>query len=121
MARTRVIEHGGKEVVLLDFTGMRDEGEVLAEIGRAREYFAGRQPDASALTCTDATDSRYTAAVVTALKELATHNRPYVKAGAAVSPSPALRVLSTSVAILTGRRIPVFKTREEALDWLVSQ
>ncbi len=121
MERTHFIEHEGKRVVLLDYSGLKTESDALAEIEKSRQFIARQKPDGSLLTLTDATDAHYTSAVVAALKELADHDRPYVKAGAAVSNSRLVRVISTAVALATGRRIPVFPTREEALRWLMQQ
>lgn len=119
--RTRFIEYQGKQVVLLDFTGLVMETDGLVEIEKARQFIARQKPDGSLLTLTDGTDARYTSKVMEALKQLAAHNKPYVKAGAAVTNSRLHRVVITAVAIFTGRHLPVFATRDEALSWLAQQ
>lgn len=119
--RTRFIEYQGRRVVLLDFTNIVAEPEALAEIEKARAFFEQQPPDGSLLTLTDATNARYTSKVMEALKQLAAHNKPYVKAGAAVTSSRLHRVVVTAVAIFTGRHLAVFPTRDEALRWLASQ
>ena len=119
--RTRFIEYQGKRIVLLDFTDLVAEKDALVEIEKARDFFERQTPDGSLLTLTDGTNARYTSKVMEALKQLAAHNKPYVKAGAAVTSSRLHRVVLTAVAIFTGRHLPSFSTREEALRWLVSQ
>ncbi len=119
--RTRFIDYQGRRVVLLDFTEIVKEPEALAEVEKARVFFERQPPDGSLLTLTDATNARYTSKVMEALKQLAAHNKPYVKAGAAVTSSRLHRVVVTAVAIFTGRHLAVFPTREEALRWLVNQ
>ncbi len=119
--RTRFIDYQGKRIVLLDFTGLVIEQESLAEIEKARAFFERQPPDGSLLTLTDATNARYTSKVMEALKQLAAHNKPYVKAGAAVTSNRLHRVVLTAVAIFTGRHLPAFATREEALRWLAEQ
>ncbi len=119
--RTRFIDYQGRRVVLLDFTDIVKEPEALAEVEKARNFFERQPPDGSLLTLTDATNARYTSKVMEALKQLAAHNKPYVKAGAAVTSSRLHRVVVTAVAIFTGRHLAVFPTREEALRWLVNQ
>lgn len=119
--RTHFIDHQGRRIVLLDFCNLTVEAESLAEIEKARQFFAQQQPDGTLLTMTDATGARYTSKVVEALKQLAAHNKPYVRAGAAVTSTRLHRVVITAVAIFTGRHIPVFATRAEALAWLVKQ
>lgn len=121
MDRTRMIEYQGRPVVLLDFTGLHAEPETLAEIEKSRQFFARQKPDGSLLTVTDGTGSTYTAKVMDALKQLAAHNKPFVRMGAAVSDSRLHRVVIAAIAVFTGRHIPVFPTRDSALEWLIKQ
>jgi hypothetical protein len=51
----------------------------------------------------------------------AAHNKPYIKASAAVSDSGLHRVVISSIAVCTGRRLPIFPTRQQALEWVVNQ
>jgi hypothetical protein len=119
--QTRTIEHQGRRIVLLDFTGLKEEAATLAEIEKARQFFARQKPDGSLLTMTDGSGSTYTRKVMDALKQLAAHNKPFVKAGAAVYDSRLHRVVVAAVAIFTRRDIAAFATREEAMAWLVQQ
>lgn len=119
--RTQFVDYKGRRIVLLDYSGLTVEAETLAEIEKSRQFFARMQPDHTALTVTDGTGARYTPRVLDALKQLAAHNKPFVKAAAGVSDNRLHRVVITAVAVFTGRHIPVFSTRAEAMDWLVKQ
>ena len=121
MDRTRAVEYQGRKIVLLDFTGLKAEAESLEEIEKARQFFARQKPDRSLLTMTDGSGSMYTSKVMEALKQLAEHNKPFVKVGAAVSDSRLHRVVIAAIAVFTGRHIPVFATRDEAAAWLIRQ
>ncbi|HEX9108461.1 MAG TPA: STAS/SEC14 domain-containing protein [Longimicrobiales bacterium] len=121
MDRTQTLEYRGRRIVLLDFTGLREEATALTEIEKARQFFARQKPDGALLTMTDGSGATYTSKVVEALKQLATHNKPYVKAAAGVSDSRLHRVVIAAIAVFTGRHIPVFATREEAMAWLIQQ
>jgi len=122
MERTHIIQHRGTPIVLLDYSGLKVEAETLAEIERSKQFIARQlKPDGTHLTLTDGTDASYTPRVLEALKHLAAHDKPYVKAGAAVSNSRLVRVVIAAVAVFTGRHIPVFPTRDEAMDWLLKQ
>ncbi len=122
MERTHIIQHRGTAIVLLDYTGLKAESETLAEIEKSKKFIASQlKPDGTALTLTDGTDATYTPKVLEALKQLAAHDKPYVKAGAAVSNSRLVRVVIAAVAVFTGRHIPVFPTRDAALEWLLKQ
>jgi len=121
MERTRIIVHRGKRIVLVDFSGLRVEQAILSEIEKAAQFFDRQAPDGSLLTLTDGTDALYTRQTMEATKRLAAHNKPFVRVAAAVVNSRLLRVLAMAVSTFSGRKIPLFPTREEALDWLVHQ
>jgi hypothetical protein len=121
MERVRIIEHRGRQVVLLDFTGMKDTHESLAEIARAEAFFAQQKPDGSLLTVTDVTGSRYDAAILDGLKKLAAHNKPYVHAAAAVVQTAIHQVALNVAALFSSRKIQAFRSRDEALDWIARQ
>ncbi len=121
MDRTQTVDYQGRKIVLLDFTGLTEEATTLAEIEKARQFFARQRPGRSLLTVTDGSGSKYTSKVLEALKQLAAHNKPFVKVGAAVSDARLHRVVIAAVAVFTGRHIPVFATREEAMAWLIKQ
>ena len=119
--RTRFIDHKGKRVILLDFSGITNSDEGVAEIERARDFIARLEADGSHMTLTDVTRTRYDRKTVDAAKALTVHNRPYVKAAAVVSDSSLHRAAISMVALFSRRRLEVFPSRDEALAWLVSQ
>jgi tRNA A37 N6-isopentenylltransferase MiaA len=119
--RIRFIVHEDRRIVLLDFTDLTEEAETLRWIEAARDFFDHQVPEGKLLTLTDGTGARYTSAVMEALKQLAAHNKPYVRAGAAVTTSRLHRVVIAAVAVFTGRHLPVFPARAEALAWLARQ
>jgi hypothetical protein len=47
MDRTRVIEHKGKRIILLDFAGIIDVEEGLAAVAEARRFVTERCPCSS--------------------------------------------------------------------------
>jgi hypothetical protein len=120
MERTRFIEHKGKRILLLDYAGVRDPDEAVASIRHSMDLVA-RQPLNSLLVMTVVRDARYNAAVLQAMKELAAHNAPYVKASAVVGMSGLHRIAYTAVLMFSKRNIKTFDEEAQALDWLVSQ
>ena len=122
MERVRFIEHHGEHVLLIDYSGLQidDEREFLAVIAR-RKHVVKKQPLRSLLTLTDVTNAHCTRNAMEAIKVAAVLDRPHLKRAAAVgldsfSPKGALEAIST----FSTRRWARFNTREEALDWLVS-
>lgn len=118
MERTRFIEHGGSRILLLDFTDLTPQTAVPV-IAEAREVVARQPRDGSLLTCTDVTGASYDQAVIDALKELSTHNKPWVRAAAVVVESGLKRALVSLVALFARRKLQAHPTR--ALNWLARQ
>jgi hypothetical protein len=120
MERTRFIEHKGKQILLLDYAGIRDPEEAIAEVRKSMDFVA-RQPQNSLRVMTLVRDARYNAAVLQAMKELATHNAPYVRASAVVGMGGLHRIAYQAVILFSKRNIKTFDQEAEALDWLASQ
>lgn len=118
--RTRMIEHKGTPIMLLDYSDIMDTAQALAEIEKTKALIA-QHPPASVRTLTYVRGSRYTAAVIDAMKELVAHNRPYVKAAAVVGMNTLHRIIYRAVITFSRRNIEVFEDLEQAKDWLVSQ
>ena len=121
MDRTRIIEHDGVKIVLLDYSGLRDIEAGLKEIAKSRTFFATLPKDGSHLTLTDATDTAYDKRILEAMKDLTAHNKPYVKAAAVVSQSAIHRAAVSMVALFSRRRLETFDSRAQALAWLAGQ
>lgn len=120
MERTRFVDHAGTRILVLDFSGMRDAEEALGEIGRARAEVA-KHPPSSLRVMTVVRDARYNTAVLQAMKELAAHNAPYVRASAVVGMSGLHRIAYSAVILFSKRNIQIFDDEAAALDWLAGQ
>ncbi len=75
----------------------------------------------SVLTLADFTDAEVDKAVATRMKEVLTLDRPYVKRSAWVGVESMPHVFYENIKTFSRRDFPTFKTREEAMDWLVSE
>ncbi|HET6231708.1 MAG TPA: hypothetical protein VFE05_16660 [Longimicrobiaceae bacterium] len=120
MDRTRFIEHRGKRILLMDYTGIRAPAEALEAI-EASKGVVRLQPPKSLRVITDVTGSHYDSTVVAALKELASHNTPFVTASAVVGVTGLMRVVLSGIIMFSKRKIQTFDTREAAMEWLVQQ
>lgn len=119
MARTHFIEHRGVRILLLDFSHVMDEQLALGAIAEAKAVVAD-QEHGSVLTLTNVEGSHFDSTVVTALRDLAEHNRPFVRAAAVVGLSGLMRVVFTTLIHLTGRNIRAFDGIDEAKDYLAA-
>lgn len=121
MDRVRFIEHQGKRIILLDFSGMVDPVQGMEVIAEATRFIGTQPVGGGTLTLTDVTETRYTREIIEAFKEMTVKNRPIVKAAAVVSTSTLHRAAIGMVALFSRRRLHVCDTRAQALDWLTTQ
>ena len=118
--RTRMIEHRGAPILLLDYSDVLETAEALRYIGETKAIIAQYPPN-SVRTLTYVRGSRYSAPVIEAMKELVAHNKPYVKAAALVGMNTLHRIIYRAVVTFSRRNIQVFEDLEQAKDWLAEQ
>jgi hypothetical protein len=119
--RTRFIEHGGRNILFMDFSGVNDKPDALRIIEEARQFVAAQPKKQHLLTLVDVNGSRFDGEIVDALKALARHNQPWVLAGAVAGMSALQRVVYRIINSFSGRRLAAFDSTQEAKDWLVRQ
>lgn len=111
----------GARVLLIDLSGFLTASDSLPHIADARGLVAA-QPPHSLYCLVDVTGSRFNVEVVEALKELTSHNRPFVIASALVGVVGLQRVILESVVAFSGRKnLKPVPSRAEAFIWLESQ
>lgn len=115
----QVVDHKGKKIILLDFSNSTKES-IQAIIAESKDFIK-KQPASSALTLTDISNLHFDSDVMNMFKEFTVHNKPFVKAGAVVGVKGILKAAYNFVMYFSGRNLPLFETREKAMDWLVSQ
>ena len=118
--RTRMIEHRGQQILLLDYSDILDTTEALSYIAESKVIIA-QHPLGSLRTLTYVRGSRYTAPVIDAMKDLVAHNAPYVKAAAVVGMNTLHRIIYRAVITFSRRNIQVFEDLDAAKDWLAEQ
>src|SRR5690348_15305246 len=121
MNRTQFIEHAGRRIVYMDFTNVQEIEEGLKIIEQARLFVAAQPKRKELLTLVNVENSKFDDRIVEALRNLATHDEPWVMAGAVVGMSALQRVIYRVINAFSGRRLAAFETVEEAKAWLVKQ
>jgi hypothetical protein len=119
--RLYIMRHRGERIVLLDFVGSTTPADTVRQIRAVKEWFSRQSPTGQLRTLTDVTGAHYNAEVMEALKDLASHNKPYVGAAAGVVQTALHRLAMNLTGIFSGRKFWAFTTRVDALEWLVSQ
>jgi hypothetical protein len=117
--RLSFIKHKGHAIYLIDLTHCAaKEMLVLLELIRAD---IARHAPGSMLTLADFTGAQIDKNVATRMKEVLTLDRPYVKRSAWVGTESLPHVFYEHFKNFSQRDFPAFKTREEAMDWLVQE
>ena len=115
--RIRFITHQGKKILLIDFSHCSAE-EILHLLPDVQELITS-EPRSSVLTLGDFTGAEVRKEVADRLKQTLVFDRPYVKHAALVGVEKIPRVFLDSFKTFSQRELPDFKTRQEAMDWLV--
>jgi hypothetical protein len=77
------------------------------------------EPRGSLLLLADFTGAEFDREAITAMKEGLVFDRPHLKKSAWVGTDNLPRVFYEHMKNFSQRELPTFKTREEALEWLV--
>jgi hypothetical protein len=117
--RVRFIEHKGKRILLLDFSNASAE-QMLPLLRQVRAIVAlgGHK---SVLVLANYEGAEIDDRVAMRIKEVLTLDRPFVKKAAWLGTEHILPALIENFHIFSQRETVTFKTREEALEWLVQE
>lgn len=117
--RIHFIEHKGRQILHFDFSHATvHQMLLLLEHIRVTVAQHGRE---SLVTFADFTGAEVDRTVATKLKEVLTLDRPFVKKTGWVGTESISHALMESFHNFSQREIATFKSREEALDWLVEE
>jgi hypothetical protein len=119
MERISFITHKGKPIMVVDLSHC-EAREILLLLDEAQRTVA-RHERGSLLTLGDMTGAHIDRAVATRMKEVLTLDRPFVKRSAWVGTESVPHVYYENIKTFSRRDFPAFKTREEAMEWLVEE
>ena len=117
MERVRFIAYLGTQILLIDCSHC-GPNELTSLFNQAQEVITS-QPPGSVLTLADFTNAEFDKKAADHLKIVATYDRAHVKRSAIVGADSMPDVYYRNLVSFSAREFPVFKTREEAMDWLV--
>jgi hypothetical protein len=118
MERVRFFDHDGHRILLLDCTACGPDE--LLEVFEEAQLAIAAGPPHSMLTLADFTGAHFNRKAADQMKITATYNRAHVKRSAIVGAEDLPDVYYHNLVSFSAREFPAFKTREEAVDWLVS-
>jgi hypothetical protein len=117
--RISFITHHGKPIMVIDISHCEPK-EILLLLEEAQRTVA-RHERGSLLTLADMTGAHLDRDVVTRMKEVLVRDKPFVKRSAWIGAESIPKVYYENMKSFTQREFPAFKTREEAMDWLVKE
>lgn len=118
MERVKNLTCKGKTVILIDLSHCPPQ-ETIAVVEEAKKAVS-RLASKSGLVLTDVKGAHYNPEVAAAIKDLVSHNTPFLKASAVVGAEGTAAVLLQTAIFLTRRELKSCGTREEALEYLAS-
>jgi hypothetical protein len=117
--RLHFVKHKGQAIYVIDFSHCSAK-EILLLLDLIRADISRHAPG-SVLTLADFTGAQFDKNVSTRAKEVLVLDRPYVKRSAWVGTESLPHVFYEHFKTFSQRDFPTFKTREEAMDWLVGE
>ena len=115
--RLHFVKHKGHAIYVIDFTRCAEK-EMLLLLDMVRADIARHAPG-SLLTLADFTGAEVDKNVATRIKEVLVLDRPYVKRAAWVGTENMPHIFYEHFKNFSQRDLPTFKSREEAMEWLV--
>jgi len=118
MDRVRFVTHRDQRILLLDFT--ESAPEQVAELSSRVPEVITREPKGSVLVIADFSGVKFSREIVERVKIATALDRPHIKRAAWVLTENLPKALYDSIRSFSARDIPVFDTRDKAMDYLVS-
>jgi SpoIIAA-like len=115
--RMRFIEHQGKKILLVDLSNC--SAAELRKMSKLVPQFVTKHPQGSLLLLADFTGAEFDRETFTTMKQSAVFDRPHIKKSAWVGTENLPKIFYEHLKVFSQRDLPLFKTREEAIDWLV--
>jgi hypothetical protein len=117
--RLHFVKHKGHAIYVIDFSHCSGK-EMMVLLDLVRADIARHAPG-SVLTLADVTGAQMDKKAATRVQEVLVLDRPYVKRSAWVGTESLPKVFFEHFKSFSQRELPAFKTREEAMDWLVEE
>lgn len=119
MRKPKLIKYKRKEIIYLDFSDLKKK-EAILDLEQLGGELIQSQKINTALTLTNMENMFFDNQIRAHFIRISRANAPYVKAGAVIGLYGLISFMYQGFLKATGRNIKLFKTRQEALDYLTS-
>lgn len=122
MQKPHFIEHSGKQIFVVDFSGFSvEDRQPAADVLQQAKEVIGQQGQQSLLVLTKLEGAQFDKKAVHDMRQYMIHNKPYIKRSAITGLSGLAAGVYHASRLLTRRNIPLFSTDQEAMDWLIQE
>ena len=118
MERIRFVTHRGQRILLVDYTHCTPAE--VAQIADSAPPIVTQEPPGSLLLLADFTGAEFTRETVEHMKVAAAIDKRHLKRDAWVLDHNLPKALYDSIRSFSTRDLPIFPTREAAMEYLVS-
>ena len=119
MKKPELITYKGKQVIYLDFSGLKNKQQIH-QLEKAAGIFIQNQHVNSALVLTNIKDMYFNNELRTHFIKTARANEPFIKASAIIGLYGLAAFIFNDFLKQADRKIKPLKTKEEALEYLSS-
>lgn len=119
MERVHFLEHKGKKVLYVDYSGLKANSitEVLDEVKR----ITNKEPRGSLFMLCNFESMQFNSTTISQFKSFTTEFMEYNKAVALIGIKGLQKIAYEAVSKIIKTKMPIFNTKEEALDWLTNK
>jgi len=117
--RLRFISELGKRILFVDCSNC--SAREVEEIARKVPDFVTIQPRSSVLLLVDFNGASFDREAIRTMKESAVFDKPYVKKSAWIGAGHVPKEFYEEMKSFSGRELPAFKTRQDAVTWLAQE
>lgn len=117
--RLRFEKYKGHAIFVIDLSHCSNK-EILLLLDQVKASVERHAPG-SLLILSDLAGTHFDKAVATRVKEVLVLDRPFVKKSALIGTENLPHVFYENFKTFSQRELPIFKTREEAMEWLVAE
>jgi hypothetical protein len=115
--RMKLITERGKQILFVDLSNC--SADEVQELARKAPDYVTTQPLRSILLLVDFTGASLDAEALRVMKESAVFDKPFIKKSAWLGASYVPKAFHEEISNFSGRDLPSFRTRKEALTWLL--
>jgi hypothetical protein len=115
----RFVEFKGKQILLIELS--QPSVSDIEDLSKLVLSYITPEPRGSVLLLADFTGAKLDKKAIEVMKPALVLDRPYLKRSAWVGTENIPKTLYEHLKSFSRRDLPTFKTREEALEWLVSE